>query len=114
MISLVFPSRGRPDKAHQTLTNWLSKSLVRNSIDYILSIDKDDGLKEQYFDQFGFDRIIENNNKSVVEASNIAARCTSGNILIYLSDDFECPNEWDKLISDLNLSIQNSLGCKFI
>jgi hypothetical protein len=35
----------------------------------------------------------------VVQATNHAARLASGDILLYLSDDFDCPQQWDDEIA---------------
>lgn len=43
-------------------------------------------------------RQIIGDNTSVVEATNSAAKLSSGDILIYLSDDFKCPDNWGQLI----------------
>jgi len=52
---------------------------------------------------------VINNNKSVVEATNYAAKKSSGDIIVYLSDDFDCPVNWDKLILE-ELEIQGSFS----
>lgn len=98
-ITLLHPSRGRADKAKETLLFWLENSSKENSIEHILSLDLDDKELPKYIDNFkdmpnscG----IANNNTCVVEATNHAAKISTGNILIYLSDDFLCPKNWDK------------------
>jgi hypothetical protein len=48
------------------------------------------------FFQFG-NTIIEKNT-SVVDATNQAAKASTGDILVYLSDDFKCPDNWGNLI----------------
>jgi len=101
-ISLIHPSRGRAEKAKQTLNNWMLKSSGGNEIEHILSIDSDD--KELLIYTALFDsKMIIGPNDSVVSATNKAAEIATGDILIYLSDDFDCPKDWDKLIVDKNL-----------
>lgn len=89
MISLLHPSRGRPVKAIDTARKWIQNAGIR--VEHILSIDKLDPLRDHYR---ALDRLILNDNKSVVEATNQAAKCSTGNILIYLSDDFDCFPDW--------------------
>ncbi len=101
LISLIHPSRGRASKAYYTLKDWVSKST--SPVEHILSLDSDDPELELYKDIFGNDlslntQIIINSNTCVVEASNCAAKVATGDILIYLSDDFNCPYNWDDLI----------------
>ena len=38
--------------------------------------------------------VVEGVNSSVVEATNRAAKYAKGDILLYLSDDFKCPDNW--------------------
>lgn len=101
LISLIHPSRGRAKKAWSTFNNWLSKKGAH--IEHILSIDTDDKEANEYIKLFQHSTPIVNNvivsqNKSVVEATNVAAKYTSGDILIYLSDDFDCPENWGPLV----------------
>lgn len=104
-ISLLHPSRGRAEKAHHTFCNWLYKTswdgfFPQEYFEHILSIDSDDpelpGYAKWALD--GSSGKIISPNKSVVEATNIAAERSDGDVLVYLSDDFECPKSWDKLI----------------
>lgn len=95
MISLIHPSRGRPQKAHNTYENWTNKSLAYD-VEHILSIDNDDPCYKEYC-TLGLNVLVYP-NKSVVEATNAAAATSKGDILIYLSDDFDCPNGWHELI----------------
>lgn len=98
-ISLIHPSRGRAQKAHSTVTYWADRAGDGVSWQHILSCDFDDPQLKEYDELFGAQRRrIVNNNKSVVEATNIAARQVTGDILIYLSDDFKCPDNWGKLV----------------
>jgi hypothetical protein len=107
-ISLIHPSRGRAEKAYQTIDNWLNKSTGEIEIEYILSLDKSDPRVSDYMEEYNhyFDllvnrsEIIVNDNDCVVQATNQAAKIATGDILIYLSDDFDCPLHWDKLIEE--------------
>lgn len=75
-------------------------------IEHILSLDSDDPQRSGYISLFEgtespYTKSIRvNDNTCVVEATNKAAQVATGDILIYLSDDFKCPQDWDKLIVD--------------
>lgn len=99
MISLIHPSYGRPTQARQAHDEWQAKASNWNDIDYILSLDLRDNT-QAYEDAFnGTDvTIIINDNENCVQATNIAAENTVGEILLYLSDDFGCPPGWDLFI----------------
>lgn len=104
LISLLHPSRGRAKKALDTAKLWLDKSgLDYSQLSWILSIDDDDPHKKYYqldFDELdnGASMFICDANKSVVEATNRAAENAVGDIFVYLSDDFKCPDNWGRLI----------------
>lgn len=99
LISLIHPSRGRPQKAVATATEWIEKAGI--TVDYRLSLDSDDD-KKNFYPSAVFngqsDFISVSPNKSVVEATNIAAQQAKGDIFIYLSDDFKCPDNWGQLV----------------
>jgi glycosyltransferase involved in cell wall biosynthesis len=109
IISLLHPSYGRPQKARETYEYWMSQASGNIEIEHILSIDFSDPLCEDYemintedgkeFKRFGANsRSIIDHNSCVVEATNQAAQACKGDILIYLSDDFKCPKDWDVLL----------------
>jgi len=101
MISLIHPSRGRPQKSFETSQEWISKAGVETQL--IVSLDIDDPTNEDYYNaysklepndyplSFG---ISLNNNTCVVEAANHAAKHAIFDILVYLSDDFKCFDNW--------------------
>jgi len=105
-ISLIHPSRGRAKKARETLDYWLEHASDKPNIHHILSIDIDDPQRVEYVALFLESLIIIANNKSVVEATNIGAFASRGDILIYLSDDFKCPDLWDL---ELNKALAGAL-----
>lgn len=99
IITLIHPSRGRSQKAYDTFKKWMDKAANPGNIQHIISIDADDFQKQQYHDLFVPSSLyIVAHNKNVVEATNVAAKASMGDILIYMSDDFDCPKEWDKLV----------------
>ena len=98
IISLIHPSRGRAKKAFECYSNWMLKTSYEHEIEHILSLDSDDPELNKYY--LCFNNIIVNDNTCVVEATNHAAKIAKGDILIYLSDDFFCPENWDTIIVD--------------
>ena len=98
MITLLHPSRGRPEMAFNTFQAWKRKAV--NDFEYILGLDESDKSQDRYKELYtdsGVRAFIGNNN-SVVECTNKIAKFATGDILIYLSDDFDCPIAWDELI----------------
>lgn len=101
-ISLIHPSRGRANKAFEAYDNWIKKSSGNVEIEHLLSLDQDDNFQE-YLDilikrPFQKTYYLIEKNSCVVEAVNNIAKKATGDILIYLSDDFDCPENWDEKI----------------
>jgi len=94
-ISLIHPSRGRPTKALSTFKHWIGQASGKIELEHILSIDLDDETKGAYLVQFHSSKILINDNDCVVKATNHAAKISTGDVLIYLSDDFMAPKDWD-------------------
>jgi hypothetical protein len=80
--------------------NWMAKSTGLVPIEHILSIDIDELQANEYRQLFKDSLIVQDNPSDgyVVGATNAAAKHAKGDILIYLSDDFDCPTQWDVLI----------------
>lgn len=99
-ISILHPSRGRPQKAFETTKKWIENAGCE--IEYILSLDWTDHelfvYKELYFEIQSNGQVITNHNRSAIDAINNAAKIATGDILIVLSDDFDCPKDWGKQI----------------
>lgn len=100
MISLIHPSRGRPQKAYETAKKWIESAGV--DVEHIFSVDRSDDFHGSYIP---IDKLIVDQNTSVVEATNKAAKEAKGDILLYLSDDFDCFPDWgvavEKAVKDL-------------
>ena len=94
MISILHPSRSRPERAAATARKWLDNAGC--DVEYILSIDIDDPKRDQYPNT-----ALISDNRSAIDAINHAAEKATGNILMVLSDDFDCPPLWGKQILDV-------------
>ncbi len=99
LISLIHPSRGRAWKAAATADKWIK--LAGCDVQHIFSIDLDDPDYSRYC-MINLDVksscFIPGNNKSVVEATNIAATRANSDIILYLSDDFDCFPNWGQAV----------------
>ncbi len=96
LISLIHPSRGRAVKSIQNSNDWLLSALAQ--VEIIVSIDSTDTERHKYEQFYPKKSIIVNDNKSVVEATNHAVKESTGDILIYLSDDFKCFPNWGQAV----------------
>lgn len=105
MISLIHPSRGRPQKSFDNVVRWTDRA-ANDNLQVIVSCDYSDKDLDDYLliykpidDRFGdLFEVTVNPNDSVVQATNRGCHAAAGEILVYLSDDFDCPENWDQLI----------------
>lgn len=94
-ISLVHATRGRPIEAVQCMTLWLSRATHPERVEHIFAVDHDDD-KAEVLQRFR--SVTQKENGFSVGAWNLAAAKASGDIIIQLSDDWECPPGWDEMI----------------
>src|ERR1044072_7404142 len=107
-FTLLHPSRGRAQKARETAMYWIEKSSGKHEIEHIYSLDSSDPDVSKYKT---INHLMVNDNSCVVEATNHAAKTATGDILIYLSDDFKCPDKWDlEIIQQLQLKLDRDDG----
>lgn len=101
-ISIIHPSRGRAGQAFNTYRNWHNKISGTHDVEYILSIDSTDNEQYAYFDLFGDTNVnaVVKDNHSAIEAINNAAKYATGDLFIVVSDDFDCPDNWDIYLLD--------------
>lgn len=94
MISLIHPSRGRPQKSYDNAMMWMNLAGVITEL--VVSVDHDDPSLPEY--KRLYPKLIVGENEGVVQATNRAASQSRGDILVYLSDDFACFPNWGQAI----------------
>lgn len=96
MISIIHPSRGRPEKSVDTLRKWRKAFMGCEGDVYelIVSVDRDDFTLNTYNKLYGAQLLI-GDNKSTVDAINNAANNSRGDILMVVSDDTEPIENWN-------------------
>jgi glycosyltransferase involved in cell wall biosynthesis len=102
-ISLIHPSRGRAEKAFETYINWLQKAYNISNIEHIISIDFDDNEVNKYIVNYANSpktNVVISNNNNLVEAANNGVKKCTGDLIILISDDFDCLENWDLLLLD--------------
>lgn len=90
-ISIIHPSRSRPAQAMAVRDKWIRNA--DNELEYVFSLDLDDPMRRQYKGN-----ILLNNNTSAIAAINYAAYFSTGDLLIVVSDDFDCLPHWDTML----------------
>lgn len=96
-ISLLHATRGRVQMAVSARQKWLNRAANPDSIEHIFAIDIDDPSAIYLAVH---NHVFLPGNGGPVAAWNAAAAKASGNVLIQISDDWEPPMHWDKLILD--------------
>lgn len=100
-ISIIHPSRSRCEMAMQTIRKWINSADYPQSLEYILSIDKTDPQYLEYTSmrlRLGVPihiDLVNGDNHSAIEAINRAANYVTNNIIVVVSDDFDCFQGWD-------------------
>lgn len=100
-ISILHPSRSRPELAKQVYDKWMGNADDKENIEYLFSIDASDPNMDDYMAIMGAGVSHDNThcllglNTSAIEAINNAAENAKGDLLIVVSDDFDCPEHWD-------------------
>jgi len=94
-ISLIHATRGRSLLAIQTMAMWYSRARNPERIEHIFVFDNND---EQSKSLKRFRHVIQKEDGYSVGAWNLGARECIGDIIIQLSDDWECPPAWDEMI----------------
>lgn len=98
MISILHPSRSRPELASKAASMWIANAGC--DVEYFLSLDRDDPLHYQYAHLFSHHgtNVITGRNRSAIDAINYAAMHTTGDVIVVMSDDFLCFPGWGKKI----------------
>lgn len=115
-ISLIHPSRQRPEKSFETINKWLNRADSKiEKIEIIISLDQDDPTIQRYRELYPLNqyrRIIIGDNTSAIRAINMGAFFAKGDILVVVSDDTDCPQGWDTILMDIAKK-HNDWICKF-
>lgn len=101
-ISILHPSRQRPERSQETLRKWISRAAFPDKIEVIISVDNNDHKLQGYVDNHLQDGgiFLCYDNRSAVDAINRAASVANGDIFIVVSDDTDCPELWDAKLLD--------------
>lgn len=99
IISIIHPSRGRPERSIQSIRNWVANAGV--DVQVIVSVDQSDPklpLYEEIYQEYmafrSLDKFIIGEGNSAVDATNLGAKAADGDILMYVSEDLECFENW--------------------
>lgn len=94
-ISLLHATRGREAQAVRARQLWLERAEDPDAIEHIFAIDEDDESSARLR---LYRHVAVKAGGGCVRAWNVAAAASSGAVLIQMSDDWDPPLFWDRLI----------------
>lgn len=105
-ISIIHPSRSRPELAYHTFLEWMANCDNPNNVEYVISIDNSDPDIADYYDKFNITEAIiwASDNNSAIQAINEASEMiyseSQANLYVIVSDDFSSFYGWDSALID--------------
>ena len=102
LISVIHATRGRPQKAVDTMLLWLCRAKNPGSIEYVFVVNADDPTADQLFN--GVEAVKSTNPPAIIikadvkysaPAWNVGASSSTGMLLVQGQDDVEPPTNWD-------------------
>jgi hypothetical protein len=101
-ISIIHPTRGRPQQAAQVRKAWLDAAADPERIEYIFSFSEDDqetgGLLHRFRHALSPAGHLDQVGGTLVQNLNAGTRASTGQIILFVQDDLHCPLHWDKQI----------------
>lgn len=126
-ISLLHPSRSRPELAFYAVQEWLGKADNPSEIEYLMGLDSDDSRLSDYelvrndvdvvsrYDCGLFKFIIDKPNTLVGIVNGLASHMSdTTQLIIAVSDDMSCPKHWDTLLWNELRGVDCSKELKFV
>lgn len=113
-ITLIHPSRGRPQLAFKMAQEWYSKCDTPSEVEYLIGLDSDDPTVDAYrklwvdVPKFGWTMFSVNDTRTTVQVENHLAKLSNPKswLIVTTSDDMGCPEHWDtellKVVSDID------------
>jgi hypothetical protein len=112
-ISIIHPSKGRPQKAVAAMRLWLAAAVNPEKIEYLLGLDGADPSLPDYISEIPADLpvriIIKPDNRTIIEAGNLLAKeiAETSELIVGVSDDIDpCPR-WDEKLMELLAGVDN-------
>lgn len=100
LISLIHPTRGRPEQATRTRSLWLERARVPERVEHLFGIADND---KESLDVLGRFRHAVSHPKdaklpTTVANANAAYAKSSGRVIVFVADDVEPPFWWDEML----------------
>jgi len=94
IFSLLHATWHRPEKAVAAMRLWLARAINPEAIEYLVAVnDDDEATAKAFLDEKAI--VVNRPYRGSAPAWNDAARYSSGDLLVQVSDDFDPPCNWD-------------------
>lgn len=101
-ISIIHPTRGRPEQAARVRKQWLDAAANPERIEYIFAFSEDDeetrGILARFRHALSPAGHLEQVGGTLVQNYNAGVRASTGKIILTIQDDLHCPLHWDAQI----------------
>ncbi len=102
-FSLCYTSR-RPHEIRRVIELWKSRATHPDQVEFVVTVDADDEKGIEVIDSLDLPHVSTAIQRErpfcCVKGWNLAAELSTGDVLIALSDDWDPPAGWDKLLTD--------------
>lgn len=103
VISLLLPTRGRPDLAHRFLETAFNTCRYSSEVEIIMVVDEDDASYEGFKSPFKQTKLLAVGAMTMSGYNQFAAGHSSGDILVFVNDDIVVDSAaWDVAIRQLH------------
>ncbi len=102
LFSLLYTSR-RAKLIEPTIDRWLGNSGATEDVEVVVAVDEDDEESRQILDCLPswVVKVVSPMPGNCVKGWNAAAAASTGKVLIAISDDFDCPQNWVSLLKEV-------------
>ena len=112
MISILCPSRGRPELAKKMIDSAIAHSI--SPLEILLYINEDDSLLEEYRSLIKDEYLIVGPDRSPAYSWNRLAEICTGDILFLMGDDATFGTHgWDTLVENEFNKIPDKIACVY-
>lgn len=117
LISILCPSRGRPDRLRTMMHSAISTADNPENIEFCVWIDFDDDSYKELIagNEFKNLRVLRGPRVALSAMYNGVLLVASGDYFLWVGDDVEFrTNSWDKIIMDAINKFENNIGLVYV
>lgn len=110
LISVILPSRGRPEQLKSCIQTVLSLSTCPALVEFIIYIDNDDSSYNEILLDFENTQVIRGPRDGIGHANQSCVNLAKGEILLFINDDMIVETlNWDEHFRAVDTSIKDGI-----